>query len=76
MATPGTAPIQILLEPASNSGAAATHSLLAAMLRATDKVSACRLQVCDRAGGVDDQSCAIGGAQRAMVGEARHADLE
>jgi twitching motility protein PilT len=39
MASPGTAPLQVTLEPASNSGAAATHSLLAAMLRATDKVS-------------------------------------
>jgi twitching motility protein PilT len=39
MASPGTAPIQITLESVSNSGAAATHSLLAAMLRATDKVS-------------------------------------
>src|SRR6059036_1789302 len=39
MASPGTAPLQVILEPASNSGAAATHSLLAAMLRATDKVS-------------------------------------
>src|SRR5712664_1161031 len=39
MATPGTAPLQVTLEPASNSGAAATHSLLAAMLRASDKVS-------------------------------------
>ena len=39
MAATGTAPIQIALEPASGSGAAATHSLLAAMLRATDKVS-------------------------------------
>jgi twitching motility protein PilT len=39
MASPGTAPLQVTLEPVSNSGAAATHSLLAAMLRATDKVS-------------------------------------
>src|SRR5258708_22070896 len=39
MASPGTAPLQVTLEPASNAGAAATHSLLAAMLRATDKVS-------------------------------------
>src|SRR6266852_5074391 len=39
MAASGTAPLQVTLEPASNSGAAATHSLLAAMLRATDKVS-------------------------------------
>src|SRR2546427_11424948 len=39
MAASGTAPLQVTLEPASNSGAAATHSLLAAMLRATDQVS-------------------------------------
>ena len=39
MAATGIAPIQIALEPASGSGAAATHSLLAAMLRATDNVS-------------------------------------
>jgi twitching motility protein PilT len=39
MASPGTAPLQVTLDPASNSGAAATHSLLAGMLRATDKVS-------------------------------------
>src|SRR6266446_5971775 len=39
MAASGTAPLQVTLEPASNSGAAATHSLLAAMLRASDKVS-------------------------------------
>jgi twitching motility protein PilT len=39
MAAPGTAPLQVTLEPASNSGAAATHALLAAMLGATDKVS-------------------------------------
>jgi twitching motility protein PilT len=40
MASPGTAAaLQVTLEPASNAGAAATHSLLAAMLRATDKVS-------------------------------------
>ncbi len=39
MATPGTAPLQVTLEPASSSGAAATHALLAAMLRATEKVS-------------------------------------
>ncbi len=39
MASPGIAPLQVTLEPASASGAAATHALLAAMLRATDKVS-------------------------------------
>jgi twitching motility protein PilT len=39
MATPVTAPLQVTLDPVSSSGAAATHSLLAAMLRATDKVS-------------------------------------
>src|ERR1700693_5697784 len=39
MASPGIAPLQITLEPASTSGAAATHALLAAMLRATDKGS-------------------------------------
>ncbi|HMH05355.1 MAG TPA: PilT/PilU family type 4a pilus ATPase [Terriglobales bacterium] len=39
MATPGIAPLQVTLEPASKTGAAATHSLLAAMLRASDKVS-------------------------------------
>ena len=39
MASPGIAPLQVTLDPASNSGTAATHSLLAAMLRATEKVS-------------------------------------
>jgi twitching motility protein PilT len=39
MASPGIAPLQVTLESASASGAAATHALLAAMLRATDKVS-------------------------------------
>ena len=39
MASPGTAPLHVTLDPAPNSGAAATHSLLAAMLRATEKVS-------------------------------------
>ena len=39
MASPGTAPLQVTFEPASHSGAAATHALLAAMLRATEKVS-------------------------------------
>lgn len=39
MASPGTAPLQVTLDPIPNSGTAATHSLLAAMLRATEKVS-------------------------------------
>ena len=39
MAAPGTAPLQITLDPASRSGAAATHALLAAMLGAAEKVS-------------------------------------
>ncbi len=39
MASPGTAPLQVTFEPSSISGAAATHTLLAAMLRATEKVS-------------------------------------
>ncbi len=39
MAAPGIAPLQVTLEPSSHSGAAATHALLAAMLRASDKVS-------------------------------------
>jgi twitching motility protein PilT len=39
MAASGTAPLQVTLEPASNSGAAATHSLLAAILRAAAEVS-------------------------------------
>src|ERR1700732_2743584 len=39
MSSPATAPLHVTLEPVSNSGAAATQSLLAAMLRATDKVS-------------------------------------
>src|SRR6476646_8510665 len=39
MASPGTAPLQVTFEPASHSGMAATHALLAAMLRSTDKVS-------------------------------------
>src|ERR1700737_3797195 len=39
MAAPGTAPLQVALDPASKSGAAATHVLLTAILRATDKVS-------------------------------------
>src|SRR6185295_19437976 len=39
MASPGTAPLQVTFEPASHSGTAATHALLAAMLRATAKVS-------------------------------------
>jgi twitching motility protein PilT len=39
MAAPGTAPLQVTLEPASASGTAATQALLAAMLRATNDVS-------------------------------------
>jgi twitching motility protein PilT len=39
MASPGTAPLHVTFEPSSISGAAATHGLLAAMLRATEKVS-------------------------------------
>jgi twitching motility protein PilT len=39
MAAPGAAPLQVTLDPASHSGAATTHALLAAILRATDKVS-------------------------------------
>jgi twitching motility protein PilT len=39
MASPGTAPLQVTFEPASHAGTAATHALLAAMLRATEKVS-------------------------------------
>jgi twitching motility protein PilT len=39
MAAPGIAPLQVTLEPSSHSGAADTHALLAAMLRASDKVS-------------------------------------
>jgi twitching motility protein PilT len=39
MAAPGTAPLQIAIEPVSSSGAVPTHALLAAMLRATEKVS-------------------------------------
>lgn len=39
MAATGTAPLQVTLDPASRSGAAATHALLAAMLRANEKVS-------------------------------------
>src|ERR1700690_3496239 len=39
MAAPGTAPLQVTLEPASSAGPASTHALLAAMLRATEKVS-------------------------------------
>ncbi len=39
MASPGTAPLQVTFEPASHSGTAATHALLAAMLRATENVS-------------------------------------
>jgi twitching motility protein PilT len=39
MAAPGNAPISVILEPATSSGAIATHSLLAAILRANDQVS-------------------------------------
>src|ERR1700692_1691894 len=39
MASPGTAPLQVTLDPSSGSGATSTHALLAAMLRATEKVS-------------------------------------
>lgn len=39
MASPGTAPIQVTLDASSSSGAAATHALLAAMLRANAQVS-------------------------------------
>jgi twitching motility protein PilT len=39
MASPGTAPLQVTLDPSSGSGAASTHALLAAMLRATEKIS-------------------------------------
>src|SRR6266852_4904076 len=39
MAAPGTAPIQVTLDAPSGSGAVATHTLLAAMLRATAQVS-------------------------------------
>jgi twitching motility protein PilT len=39
MAAPGTAPLHVTLDPGSNSGAGSTHALLAAMLRATEKVS-------------------------------------
>src|SRR6267142_350695 len=39
MAAPGTASLQVTLEPTSSTGTAATHALLAAMLRASEKVS-------------------------------------
>jgi twitching motility protein PilT len=39
MAAPGTAPLQVTFQPASATGAAATHALLAAMLGATTNVS-------------------------------------
>jgi twitching motility protein PilT len=39
MASPGTAPLQVTLDPSTGSGAASTHALLAAMLRATEKIS-------------------------------------
>jgi len=39
MASPGTAPIAVTLEPLTGSGSGATQALLAAMLRAHDRVS-------------------------------------
>jgi twitching motility protein PilT len=39
MASPGTAPLHVTLDPSSGSGATSTHALLAAMLRATVKIS-------------------------------------
>jgi twitching motility protein PilT len=39
MAAPGTASLQVTLEPSTHAGPASTHALLAAMLRATEKVS-------------------------------------
>src|ERR1700730_12416099 len=39
MAAPGAAPLQVTLDAAPSSGAAGTHALLAAILRATDQVS-------------------------------------
>ena len=39
MAAPGTAPLRVTLDLTSNSGSAATHALLAAMLHATENVS-------------------------------------
>jgi twitching motility protein PilT len=39
MAAPANAPISVVLEPSTGSGAMATHALLAAILRANDQVS-------------------------------------
>jgi twitching motility protein PilT len=39
MAAPGTAPISVVLEPSTGSGAMSTDALLAAILRANDQVS-------------------------------------
>ena len=39
MAAPGIASLQVTLEPTSSTGTAPTHALLAAMLRASEKVS-------------------------------------
>ncbi|MGA8490874.1 MAG: PilT/PilU family type 4a pilus ATPase [Terriglobales bacterium] len=39
MAAPGNAPISVVLEPPTGSGAMATHTLLAAILRANNQVS-------------------------------------
>jgi twitching motility protein PilT len=39
MAAPGNAPISVVIEASSGSGAMATHALLAAILRANDQVS-------------------------------------
>jgi twitching motility protein PilT len=39
MAAPGNAPISVVLEPSTDSGAMATHALLASILRANNQVS-------------------------------------
>jgi twitching motility protein PilT len=39
MAAPGTAPVSVVIEPLTGSGAVATHALLAAILRANNQVS-------------------------------------
>src|SRR5580658_8042495 len=39
MAAPGNAPISVVLEPSTDSGAMATHTLLASILRANNQVS-------------------------------------
>jgi twitching motility protein PilT len=39
MAAPGNAPISVVLEPSTGSGATATHALLASILRANNQVS-------------------------------------